>query len=793
MKQSLLILLSLFFSVTLMAQTGDIRGFVFEKSTGEPAIFTPVFLKGTTVGTTTDVNGFFTLAKVKAGSYTLASTSLGFDTATSAVTVVAGNIVNFKLFLKKRQTQLKEVVISADKQEATTEVRTSVQKITAKQIKQLASVGGEPDIAQYLQVLPGVTFTGDQGGQLYIRGGSPVQNKVLLDGMTIYNPFHSIGFFSVFETDIIRNADVYSGGFGAQHGGRISSIMDITARDGNKNKHNGKFGANTFGAKLLLEGPLLKPDTAGNGTSVTYILSAKTSYINATSKKIYNYKFDPNSQTNSGIGKLTSNPLGLPFSYTDLYGKLSANLDNGSKLNVFGFNFMDAVKYTLAKVGWNNYGVGFNTVLVPQGNNVLIKARFNYSKYAIVYEPAGVKNPLTSSVGGFNAGMDFVHGLEHGEIGYGLEATNTVTKFQFTNALNRVIANDNASFDVAAYFKYRYNSKNNKLVIDPSIRLQYYATLSEFSPEPRLGIKYNVNSKLRLKGSSGVYTQNLIAGNSDRDVVNLFYGFLTGPENLQKKLTTEKGFTGNAGATKDVKSKLQKAIHYIVGFEYDFAKHFELNVEGYHKNFAQLTNINRDKIFDERETQKPDYLRTDYIVETGYAFGTDVILKYDYKTFYLWTTYSLGYLRRWDGRQEYAPIFDRRHNVNIVSSYTFGKGLKWQVDARWNMGSGFPFVPTSGQYESFTQQPYNADPNAFAGTQGIQYGALNEINRQPYYHRLDVSVKRTFQFYKETKFEANFSLTNAYNRQNLFYYDRINRKRVDQLPLLPSLGFTFSF
>ncbi len=785
--------LALLISAQLLAQTGDIRGFVFEKATGEPIIFTPVFLRGTTVGTTTDVNGYFILSKVKVGNYTLASTSLGLDTASVAVQVVAGGIINQKLFLKKKQLQLKEVVISAEKQAATTEVRTSVQKITAKQIKQLASVGGEPDIAQYLQVLPGVTFTGDQGGQLYIRGGSPVQNKVLLDGMTIYNPFHSIGFFSVFETDIIRNADVYTGGFSAQYGGRVSSIMDITARDGNRNKHNGKVGLNTFGAKLLLEGPLLKPDSNGNGTSVTYIASAKTSYLNTTSKALYNYKFDPNYESKLGIGKLTSNPAGLPFSYTDLYGKISANLDNGSKISVFGFDFMDAVKYDLAQVGWKNLGAGFNAVLVPQGTNVLIKTRFNYSNYAINYTQTGVLAPRTSSVGGFNAGMDLIHGLEHGELAYGLEATNTATTYKFTNALNRTIENDGASFEVAAYLKYRFNSKNGKLVIDPSLRLQYYATLSEFSPEPRLGIKYNVSSRVRLKGSSGIFSQNLIAGNSDRDVVNLFYGFLTGPENLQKNFTTEKGYTSTAGDSKEITSKLQKAIHYIVGFEVDIAKHFELNVEGYHKNFTQLTNINRDKIFDIRQTDKPEYLRTDYIVETGYAFGTDVILKYDYKHFYLWTTYSLGYLRRWDGRQLYAPIFDRRHNINVVSSYTFGKGYKWQVDARWNLGSGFPFVPTSGQYESYNQQPYNVNPNTFNGSQGIQYGTLAEINRQPYYHRLDVSVKRTFEFNNDSKLEANFSLTNAYNRQNLFYYDRLNRKRVDQLPLLPSLGVTFSW
>src|SRR5690606_30163413 len=121
---------------------------------------------------------------------------------------------------------------SAERQKAQDNVRVGVTKLTPKQIERLPAIGGQADLAQYMQVVPGVVFTGDQGGQLYIRGGSPVQNLVLMDGMTLYNPFHSIGLFSVFDNDIIRNADIVTAGFGADYGGRISSVMDITTRDG---------------------------------------------------------------------------------------------------------------------------------------------------------------------------------------------------------------------------------------------------------------------------------------------------------------------------------------------------------------------------------------------------------------------------------------------------------------------------------------------------------------------------------------------------------------------------------
>ena len=182
------------------------------------------------------------------------------------------------LRISESSVKLNEVRISAERSEMKTEVKAAAIKITKQDMEMIPSIGGEPDLAQYMQVIPGVVFTGDQGGQLYIRGGSPIQNKVLLDGMTIYSPFHSIGLFSVFDTDIIRNTDVYTGGFSAEYGGRISSIMDIKTIDGNKKEFGGKVSANTFGSKLFIEGPLL-----GNEKS-SFIFSGKTSYLDKSSR-----------------------------------------------------------------------------------------------------------------------------------------------------------------------------------------------------------------------------------------------------------------------------------------------------------------------------------------------------------------------------------------------------------------------------------------------------------------------------------------------------------------------------
>ncbi len=771
----LLILFFMFAGSFLHAQNNaNIRGFVYQKESGEPAIFTLVYLKGTTFGASSDVNGYYSITKVPAGTYTIMVTSMGNDTLQESVTIKAGEILTKKLYLVKSPVKLKTIDVSAEQQEKQTEIQVSVNKITPKEIKQLPTVGGEPDLAQYLQVLPGVIFTGDQGGQLYIRGGSPVQNKVLLDGMIIYNPFHSIGLFSVFDADIMRNADVYTGGFNAQYGGRISSIMDITTRDGNKQRVSGKVQASTFGAKTLLEGPLLKGDPdKPEKASASYIFSAKTSYLPTTSKFLYTYV----------------DTAGLPFAFTDFYGKVSLNSSNGSKLNVFGFDFSDNVKYTdVATVGWKSNGFGSNFVLVPNNSPVLVEGNFAYSKYSIsiAEEAASARN---SDINGFNMGLHFTYFLGKNDFCYGLEVLGFKTNFDFHNIVDRQVAQVENTTEIAAYLKYKIITKNKKFLIEPGFRAPYYASLNNFSPEPRIGMKVNATDRLRFKLAAGLYSQNLMSATSDRDVVNLFYGFLSGSNNLQDE------FTERDGSTREIKHNLQKANHIIIGTEFDFIKSISINLEVYRKNFTQLTNMNRNKLYDDipEYATVPDALKKDFIVETGYAQGVDVSVKCDYKRFYFWAVYSLGFVKRWDGYIEYRPHFDRRHNVNLVGSYTFGKGLNWEIDARWNFGSGFPFTPTQGFYEKQDfQGGINTNYINNNGYLGILYGDLNS-QQLPYYHRLDINIKRKFEMFKNGLLEVSAGASNCYNRENIFYFNRVTYSRVNQLPIMPSVNMSLTF
>ncbi len=774
----LAVLFLLFTALAAVAQDNSVKGFVYEEATGEPMMFTNVYLKGTTFGGSTDENGYFNINRIPDGHYTLLITSVGYDTISESFSLSKGQTISRKYFLKETSQQLETVTITADKIEARTETKTSVITVTPKTITKIPSVGGQADFAQYLQVVPGVIFTGDQGGQLYIRGGSPIQNKVLLDGMVVYNPFHSIGLFSVFDTDIIRNADVYTGGFGAEYSGRISSIMDISTRDGNKKRISGKIGANTFGAKVMLEGPLKKaknPDDA----SMSFILSAKNSYLEQSSKYIYSY----------------ASESGLPFNFQDVYGKVSLNAPNGSKFNLFGFSFNDQVNnyMSLSDFGWNSFGAGTNFLLIPGKSPVMIEGNIAYSSYTSRMKDTD--NPERfSNINGFNAGFDFTQFMGKSTLKYGIEmlgyTTNYVTYSVYGH--QRIGGEPENSTELGAYVKYK--ATLGKFLIEPSFRFQYYpsVTLGGLSPEPRMAIKYNAAEWLRLKAAAGMYSQNFVAATSDRDVVNLFYGFLSGIDNMPKTFNGE-----------EITSYLQKANHYILGAEFEMSKNVTLNVEGYWKDFVQLTNINRNKIYAETEQNAniPDLLKKDFTKETGDAYGCDISLKFENQHWYLWAVYALGFVTREYEKAvdngvelvQYAPHFDRRHNINLILTYTAGSKRQWEFSGRWNFGSGFPFTQVQGFYEYYSfQDGINFDYTNTNGELGVLYGELNE-GRLPTYHRFDIDVKRKFYFTENIMLEADFSVTNVYNRNNVFYVNLITSDVARQLPILPTFGLTFSF
>ena len=765
-------LLIIVIHLTSFSQNCTFRGFVYDKETGTPLVSAIVTFKSSNQGAYTDEQGLFAIAELKPGKYVAYATNVGYDTVFFALEAKSGKVISHNFYIASKSKQLNQVYVNADKIRKTKEINISKTTIKPVQLTRIPSVGGEPDLVQYLQVLPGVVFSGDQGGQLYIRGGSPVMNKVLLDGLTVYNPFHSIGLFSVFDSDILKSVDVYSAGFSSEYGGRISAIVDVKTRDGNKNKFSGKVNSSPFNSKVLLEGPLKKYE-AGKSSS-SFIVSYKNSYLNKSAPIFY-----PN--VNDGI---------LPYSFSDLYSKLSFNSAKGSSMSIFGFDYSDAVDFpNSTSYNWNSRGLGTKFLLIPDGSKTILDGSVTFSNYLIQQIELDTR-PRKSGINGYNVNLNFSRFVnESDKLKYGLEMNGFRTDFEFYNTLNRKISQNENTSEINAYFNYLKNF-NKRVLLETGMRMQRYASLQETTLEPRLRLKYNISKRLRFKASTGIYSQNLMSAVSDRDVVNLFYGFLSGPTDLPETFMGE-----------EVTSKLQKSRHAVAGFEFDINSISEVNLEGYIKNFTQITNINRDKIFDntrENQAARPYYLYENYIVENGEAYGFDVTYKLENKRWYLWNVYSFNIVNRYDGRRTYQPHFDRRHNINIVGSYDFGKDLVWNANVRWNFGSGFPFTLTQGFYEQLNfNGGASTDYTTSNGDLGILYDDLNR-GRLPYYHRLDASIKRKIHFKREDKdskrkAEIIASVTNVYNRQNIFYFDRINYKRENQLPLLPSLSLSYSF
>ena len=747
-----------FFGLNLNAQEGSIRGHIYDAKTGEAIAFANVIIENTDYGTTTDIEGFFTLTGVPTGDYSMICSFLGYGDIKTPVKFKSSSINYYKVNLDETGVSLGAVNISAARSQAKTEVRVSKIQVSKKQIKALPSTGGDPDIIQYLQVLPGVISTGDQGGQLFIRGGSPVQNKILLDGLTIYNPFHSIGFYSTFETELIRNVDVLTGGFNAEHGGRISAVVDISTREGSSKRIGGQVSVSPFTYKGLIEGPIAKlKDDQG---SVSFVLTTKRSIIEESSQTLYSY---------AGV----NDTIGLPFGFNDTYGKISFVTSNGSKFHVFGFNFDDQFNNPLvSSIEWNNKGGGLTFDLLPNASSLTLSGIVGFSSYDIGIEQE-LADPRSSFIREYLLGLNFNYFGSDYAFKYGVEVKSIRTEFDFTNPFGITLDQTQSTSELSGFLKFRKSW--DRLVFEPGVRIQYYASLGEFSPEPRLGIKWNITDRTRFKAAAGLYSQNLISVSNERDVVNLFSGFISGPESQ---------FTDINGVPVD--SKLQTSRHVVLGVEQDLGTKLQVNVEGYLKDFPQIVVVNRNKT---------EVTQADFSTETGEAYGVDFSAKYQTSQFYVWGTYSLSFVNRFDGEQTFPTIFDRRHNVNFLATYTLGREKDWLLSARWNFGTGFPFTLTQG---FFNDIPFSGGIGTDVLTDnqedvGIIFDDERNSGRLPTYHRLDLSIQKNFKFTDFSNLEVVFGISNAYNRDNIFFFDRVRFERVDQLPIIPSLGIRFNY
>lgn len=765
MKKTVLLFLSLLSMAYVHAQHAQIKGFVVDASNGQAVIAASVWLEGTQRGTATNATGFFQIPNIAPGEWILHIRFVGYEEYMLTLTLQDQDSKQFLIQLKPQTIQLGEARISGKRRiwEQTNTV--SVHKLTPATIQKIPSISGTPDLGEYLQVLPGIIFTGDQGGQFYVRGGAPVHNLVKLDGMTVINPFHSIGFVSVFDTETFAGVDVYTAGFSSPYGGRLSSVIDIRTRPANRRQVAGTLNLTNFGYGVTLDVPLVKMKT-DDPRSVSILLSNKNSYIDQIDDAIYPH-----------LGK-----HGIPYEYNDLYGKISMLSRRGDQLEVMGMKISDRAWFgETMESNWVNGAGGIRWITAPSSSQWLYQASSYYSDYQGSFDEKDQRtrktrfNSLENQMKVWRSGdrMDW-------DIGLSMNIYNSIHSFQGIQGIT-----EEWEYFTTELVTYVDNiTRLGKWLIEPGIHLVYYADQTFISPEPRLKIKYALSEAISLNMATGMYSQNLMSANSDRDVVSLFQGYYMGPDLVQDY------FHGDY-----IIDKVQQAWHAVMGINLLTKKDIRITLEGYVKNFTRLVSFNRNKIFQDSDFTRhlPEYLRSYFLLEKGYAYGTDFLLDYTHEDLSIWVGYSLAWVFREDEQLQYVPHYDRRHNLNLLVGYPFGKNKNWNLKARWNLGSGFPFTQTNGVYEDMALNygSYNMD---FAANSQLMawYADLNQ-GRLPWYHRLDVTLNRNFDFGHNLKLELSAGVINAYNRRNMFYINRLTYEKIDQFPILPHVSVLFRF
>ena len=739
-------------STDVLAQSSTVRGFVTSRADGQPLPGVNVVLidAGENLfGAATDSDGFYAI-RVSPGTYQIRATFIGFETFADTIQVAAGQILARNIAMVEVQTELDEVVVETQRETAgAANISAGLQTVRPSDVELVPAPDISADLVNYLTVLPGVVSTGDRGGQLFVRGGEPTQNLVLLDGIPIYQPFHIVGFFSAFPSEIITTADVYAGGFGVRYGGRLSSVIDIAARPGNKRRFAGAVTAAPFVSSLRLEGPLYPGH-------VSVLASVRESVIK------------------HGAAKIIDEPL--PFSFGDAFAKVHANLGPSSQLSITAMSTHDAGELGVDplevdepddgflseivrdEVRWVNEALGGRFIVLPATLPILSEILVSYSRLNNTFGPRG--NPLRStSIERFGASANVTHYLRKFSFNWGIFVNSSTLDSDLGGKFQNLVIENEFVTEAGAYIEPEIRAGG--LTVQPGLRLHSFPSkgLTFLEPRLRLTMERGIN---RFSAAAGLYHQQIVGINDRRDAGDIFTAWTASPFGL-----------------------VPEAIHLIAGWRVAPTDGFAVSIEGYYKSLRDIAIA--------EWTAFPRFT-TRLQKSNGQVYGLDARTELTLGAFYVALTYGLAKvdyeasipaLQFVSGEETttFNPPHDRRHQVNAITSLT-----QWGFDfnVRWQLSSGLPFNESLG-FDRFILLDSLVNVRTEPGDERVLY-RTPYTGRLPFYHRLDLSVDRTFPIKGRTSLTVQAGVINVYDRRNLFYLDLFTLRRVDQLPIIPTLG-----
>jgi hypothetical protein len=720
--------------ISLSAQNfGRLRGFVTDSTSGEALPYANVYLEDIQNGASTDERGLFLINQIPADLiYEVNISFVGYETKKVNVFIKPNSITELNVELAPQNYELNQIEKLGEKIILENDTDIGLERLTVKKIQSLPQ-GVEIDIFRSLQYIPGVQSTGDVSAKYYVRGGTGDQNLVLINGATLYNPFHALGLFSVIDPEMINSVDFYKGGFSSQFGGRVSSVLNVITKNGNRNKFSSTASASFLSGKILFEGPI------PNGS---FILTGRKSYSNAVFDKFLN----------------SSN---VPIDFYDTSFKLNFSNDNiirNGRFYFFGFISDDKIDEEDAvseDFQWSNNLFGFEWVQVYDVS-LFSRMGITYSSFEgkVIPNLSGVKQKenLVSDVT-FSMDFNYVWPSKD-EIGFGVNFKSVDTKLLIENSVGAISDVKKYAGSFLIYSKYKFLRWDN-FGLDLGFRFNITGLTEEgnFTFEPRLNTTYNLFPFLRVKASAGVYIQELATISDERDIISIFEPWTILPDGFEPI----------------------RALHYSAGLNMFITSNFSINAEAYYKKVHNLAAVNEKKYFN----SDPDL-----VSGSGESYGVEISTEFNKSFYSISANYTLSWAYKDVNDWLYYPKYDSRHNLNLSFDLQLGSGLS--ANLVWSFNSGAPFTPIVGYYDKLGGSDlFDTFVDGYTFRQFTILGDKN-IERLPTYHRLDLTVtKKTTIFFMDTEISA--SIINIYDRKNIFYYKRDTGEKVYMLSFLPTL------
>ena len=768
----------------LKAQTSIISGFVSDSSSGEALIGANVFLYETRQGMATDINGYYIIQDIVPGNYTIMVSYIGFDMYKQKTRLSDDESKKVNINLVEQVVQLTEIEVTAEKLQRRNNIQPSKISLSPRMMKAAPALA-EPDLFRTIQALPGVLTTSEFSTGLVIRGGNTDQNLIMLDGITVYNPSHLGGVFSNFIVDGVKEAELIKGAYNAEYGGRLSAVLNVISREGNKNKFKGKVNLSLLSAQTTLEGPFYKG---------AWVLSGRRTYFDLVLPKVLPDNINVNIP---------------PYYFYDIQSHVFSDITSKDRISLSYYSGIDDLFFdTFGLDGrWGNNTVSghyrrvFSERLV--GNILIANSRF-FTEFGL-----GGDNGLVSynEIDDKTLSADFSwFKSSNSTVKFGAQLKKL--GFEYTNKFQ-----DSTQFQIkteplefAQYIKLKYKS-NNLFIIEPGLRLNLYDVYPDsLFPDLRLGLKYIITDNRYLNFSVGNYHQFISTFQDDFN-----------PSILDNWIAADTSVSPG------------KSMQVVLGYEEYIKNMYKIQVEGYYKDLKNLLTYEEKR--STTDAQVSDESLANIVTPAdGYAYGLELFGQKMSGKLSGWVAYTYSVSRKImnsiyaDGEQEYYTNWDRTHAFSVLGNYQFN--TKWETNWRFALQSGQAYTPIMGYYvQKFPESPeelFRTIP-----------GTRNSGRYEPY-SRLDIGVVYHAKIGK-TNVDFFFQIINTLNRSNTFrkiyslgspyngldddgdwdkdLHDtngngradpgetnvdesdegKINERSIGLFPILPTFGFTWEF